>query len=82
MKSIKYVFAMCFGVAIQISVMLSDLAIIFSVLYIADENIYLGLICGSLAHYAAVDTGGWFFSWRPSNIKTFWVWWKVIWELP
>jgi uncharacterized membrane protein len=77
----KYVFAMCLGMVIQIGVMLSDLAIIFGVLYIADQNIYLGLMVGLLAHYATSDTGGWFFAWKPSNIRDFWRNWKIIWGL-
>jgi len=77
----KYVFAICLGMIFQIGIMLSDLVIIFGVLYIANENICFGLMCGLLAHYATSDTGGWFFAWKPKNIRDFWRWWKVIWEL-
>lgn len=53
--------------------MLSDLLILAAVITVfATLGYKYGIVAALMAHCPTQQTGGWFYSWRPSTIRKFW----------
>ncbi len=69
----KYVFPTMF----QIFVMLSDLIVLAVIAFMTYTFGIMGLVVSFLmCNFAMKATGGWFYSWKPSNIRSFFVNWE------
>ncbi len=56
---------------LQLAVMFGDLLIVIALLFLFRISFAVGLIALIFVHIVGKDTGGWFYAWRPANIKAF-----------
>lgn len=79
MSKIKIFFFMrALPMSFQILAMATDLVIIAAILVLTQEWGLAGLLAGLLlAYYPVMATGGPFYAWKPTNVKTFWANWRA-----